>query len=733
MTENTIKYYLWRAMKKYFFLFSFFSFSILAFAQSNNSFNISKINVSGTVILDSLWKYNAGDDTAWAQTGFNDNAWKSSFTKTIDLSKNNFNGIIWFRLHVSVPPNLRHKPLAIVLGQNGASEFYVDGKFIHSFGHPDKEKSKEIKYTSNGIPFIFEFEDGDHHVIAVRYSNHLVSQANQEVKVGSNTSKIFTVELKETENAIVSVVEQTLIFSILTTFLATFFITLSFVHLLLFLFYRNQKSNLYYSIFISLFALFFLIPLFILNTSNPDNQAKLTSLFIFILPTFFTALLGFIYSLFYTSVPKRFKIISIILLVLLISKALLGDNVGILIFIFVCVITIFSAVEVIKAIYKTKKGAWVVGTATISFLLLIIALLLKNALGFGTGIYISKFDLNGILLFGLLLLVIMSIPISMSVYLAREFAGTNKNLEKKLIEVETLSEKTIEQEKEKQKILETQKDVLEIQVRERTSEIVEQKKVIEEKNKDITDSINYAKRIQDAILPAKELKYRIFPNAFVLFKPKDIVSGDFYWFAEKNGKRLIASCDCTGHGVPGALMSMIGNNILNQIVNETGITSPDKILNLLNREVRKALKQGEQTASKDGMDVAIICFINETEIEYAGAQRPLWMIRNNSFEEIKGDKFSIGGLQTEAEKEFIKHTIALSKNDCIYIFSDGFVDQFGGAQGKKFMSKQFKNLLLANYNKPILEQETVLNNTIENWKDVREQIDDILVIGIKIE
>ena len=258
---------------------------------------------------------------------------------------------------------------------------------------------------------------------------------------------------------------------------------------------------------------------------------------------------------------------------------------------------------------------------------------------------------------------------------------------------------------------------------------------IEEKNKDITDSINYSKRIQDASLSPKELKYKLFPEAFVLFKPKDIVSGDFYWFTEKNGKRLIASCDCTGHGVPGALMSMIGNNILNQIVNEKGITSPDEVLNHLNNELRKAMKQEGQSKTQDGMDIALVTFNSETEIEYAGAQRPLWIVKSAAgapFLEIKADKFSIGGNQSEGERKFTKHNISLSKGDCIYIFSDGLVDQFGGAEGKKFMSKKFKDLLLANYTKPMLRQEDVIVETVELWKGIREQVDDILVIGIKV-
>jgi serine phosphatase RsbU (regulator of sigma subunit)/lipopolysaccharide biosynthesis regulator YciM len=274
-------------------------------------------------------------------------------------------------------------------------------------------------------------------------------------------------------------------------------------------------------------------------------------------------------------------------------------------------------------------------------------------------------------------------------------------------------------------------------------------KEIELKNKDITDSINYSKHIQDASLPSMELKRQLFPDSFILFKPKDIVSGDFYWFNNSQSgdvnKRIIACCDCTGHGVPGALMSMIGNNILNQIVNEKEITSPAQILNNLHKEVRKALKQEEQSGTKDGMDIALITFISETEIEYAGAQRPLWIIKKIDNEElaidsdlskqlieIKPDKFSIGGLQSESERKFTEHKISLNKGDCIYIFSDGIVDQFGGNEGKKFMTKNFKQLLLSINSKPMVEQAVLLKRTIEEWKGNRDQIDDILLIGIRI-
>jgi len=261
----------------------------------------------------------------------------------------------------------------------------------------------------------------------------------------------------------------------------------------------------------------------------------------------------------------------------------------------------------------------------------------------------------------------------------------------------------------------------------------ETKKVIAEKNKEITDSINYAQRIQDAMLPAKEIKFKLFPDAFVLFEPRDVVSGDFYWFGERNRKRIIAAVDCTGHGVPGAFMSMIGNSFLNEIILEKGITSPEKVLETLREKIIEALKQkGETGENKDGMDITLCVFDDEKKcVEFSGANNPLYIIRNNELIETKGDKQPVGITFGELQP-FTKHTIELQKNDCLYLFSDGYADQFGGPEKKKFKTKRLKEFLLSVHDKSMSEQEKLLLNNFTNWKGELEQIDDVLVIGIRI-
>jgi phosphoserine phosphatase RsbU/P len=220
----------------------------------------------------------------------------------------------------------------------------------------------------------------------------------------------------------------------------------------------------------------------------------------------------------------------------------------------------------------------------------------------------------------------------------------------------------------------------------------------------------------------------------VLYKPKDVVSGDFYTFIQKDDFILIAAADCTGHGVPGAFMSMIGNEQLSKIISEKGITTPSDILNELHNGVRKALKQDHVTGeSRDGMDIAL-CKINlkQNKLEYAGANRPLWIIRKKELMETKADKQPIGGLETEHRKPFTNHTIPLEPEDCIYLFTDGFADQFGGDKGKKFMVKNFERQLTEINNESMEKQHSIIQEKFEAWKGNHEQVDDVLVIGIRI-
>lgn len=279
------------------------------------------------------------------------------------------------------------------------------------------------------------------------------------------------------------------------------------------------------------------------------------------------------------------------------------------------------------------------------------------------------------------------------------------------------------------RITRKQKYMIEVQ----KSEVEKSKYIIEEKNKDITDSITYAMRIQQAKLPNKEEIYYSLPTSFILFKPKDIVSGDFYFFRKTDQCIFIAAADCTGHGVPGAFMSMIGSEKLEDAISQSMDTSV--ILKQLNKGIKTSLRQSDSDEStRDGMDIAL-CSVDTQNfiVKYAGANRPIWIIRNGptEIEEIKATKTAIGGL-TEDDQHFDTHEIKLQKGDTFYICTDGYADQFSGNDEKKLMTKKFKEILLNIQGKSMQEQEQYLDNFIENWKAGTEQVDDILVIGVRL-
>lgn len=282
--------------------------------------------------------------------------------------------------------------------------------------------------------------------------------------------------------------------------------------------------------------------------------------------------------------------------------------------------------------------------------------------------------------------------------------------------------------------------ILEQKVEERTEEVVRQRDEIERQRlkledlyKDVTDSIRYAKRLQYSILPPEEIVKEITPDSFVLFKPKDIVSGDFYWFEKLENKSFCAAVDCTGHGVPGAFMSLVGANGLNGAVREHHTISPALILDELNKYVSDSLNKGsEDNHVRDGMDLSLVAIdYDKMILEYAGANNPLYLVRNNEFTIVKADKFAIGSFEP-GTKKYTNHKIELKKGDIIYLFSDGYADQFGGSKGKKFMYKNFRNELLDIHQLEMEKQKDYLHDKMIEWQGSFEQVDDILVIGIRV-
>jgi serine phosphatase RsbU (regulator of sigma subunit) len=267
--------------------------------------------------------------------------------------------------------------------------------------------------------------------------------------------------------------------------------------------------------------------------------------------------------------------------------------------------------------------------------------------------------------------------------------------------------------------------------------------VLEKKNKDITDSINYAKRIQRSFLPKDEKFGESFNDYFILNLPKAVVSGDFYWLENVNttpvvgeGTKVsvISVVDCTGHGIPGALVSIVGNTLLNQTIKNKDVNSPADALNFLNRELPKNLKkQNNDDEIRDGMDM-VVCAIDHTsgKLHFSGANNSIYIISNNKLSIIHGEHQPISASESEFKKEFTTTTFDIQKGDCVYLFTDGYVDQFGGEKGKKFKHRQLQDLLLANAHLTMSEQQQILNDAMEKWKGEQEQVDDILVIGIRL-
>jgi len=276
--------------------------------------------------------------------------------------------------------------------------------------------------------------------------------------------------------------------------------------------------------------------------------------------------------------------------------------------------------------------------------------------------------------------------------------------------------------------------------KEANKKLAEQRDLANQQKKDITDSIEYAKRIQNALLPPLSFIKRNLTEHFILFKPRDIVSGDFYWMMNKDNKIIIAAADCTGHGVPGAFMSMLGTAFLNEIVTKIienkhiHSLQANEILNQLRDYIIKSLHQtGATNEAKDGIDIALCIIDSEKQrLQFAGAHNPLYIINNNQIKIIKGDRMPVS-IHQNAHKSFENHEIDFEENDIIYLFSDGYSDQIGGPQNRKFMSRNFQTLLLDIHKKPMEIQKQMLDKTFEDWKGDNIQLDDILIIGIKLE
>ncbi|HYG49558.1 MAG TPA: SpoIIE family protein phosphatase, partial [Flavobacteriales bacterium] len=302
----------------------------------------------------------------------------------------------------------------------------------------------------------------------------------------------------------------------------------------------------------------------------------------------------------------------------------------------------------------------------------------------------------------------------------------NANREKTIAQA-----KALEESQKNEKLIREQNITLELKVKERTAELNEQKLVVEEKNKEITDSINYAKRIQEAILPSQKSLGDYLPGSFILYMPKDIVAGDFYFLDKSNDRIIFAVADCTGHGVPGAMVSVVCANAMHRAINEFDLTDPGKILDKARELVIETFDKSESNV-RDGMDISLCSFhLKTNELLWAGANNPLVIIRDQKIHELLPDKMPVGKYEKLAS--FTTHRFELQKNDAVYAYSDGYCDQFGGPKGEKFKESNLHKLLLSVHELPLPEQKSRLHQSIENWRGSLEQLDDICIMGMRIQ
>jgi serine phosphatase RsbU (regulator of sigma subunit) len=719
-------------------LFCFLLFSFSSFAESKTSCpdTISILNFKTGVSLEKCWKYKTGDNPSWAAKDIDETSW--GFLSETDEAQDSildlYSGILWMRAPIFVDSILTGTALAIRARTSGACDIFIDGKLVHSLGKvgvSEKDQVSGFSIRPRIIPVVINTPGL--HQIAIRSSGY-ANQSNINM-VRFNQGVLRTVLSFEINSMQEALKDQEDVSSMtIPIFFSGVFLVLSIFHFILFLFYRKNRSNLYYSLFtLFLFIIFFGVYLSVSGTDlqTTKNIFTIGMWSVVIVPLLF---IGLLYEVFYKKPKKLFWILASAFVVSFLLVFVFDDTstgVGIIfLYIITCLIETFRIF--IRAFVKKKEGSriFIFGMLfPVSGLiaLSIVGWFLETA-GFTKAAEIITGH-NTEFFFSSLL---MSVSISMTIYLASDFSRMNRKLNDQLKEIKHLFNRTIEQENEKKKILEGQKEELERQVALRTEEVVMQKAEIETKNHDIMDNLFYAKRIQEAILPDIGILRQVFRNSFIIYRPKDVVSGDFYSWVQKGEEFILAAADCTGHGVTGAFMSMIGSSVLNQVINERGITQPSLVLNNLNQGISESLRQSENDVS-DGMDIAL-CTINthSLKIQYAGANRPLWLFRNGTFTEIKPDKLPIGGFRISQNEKFVNHEIQLQKEDTIYIFTDGYADQFGGPYGKKILSKNLREFLLSIQPFSMEDQEKKLTAFFLDWKKDTIQVDDVLMIGVRV-
>lgn len=606
-----------------------------------------------------------------------------------------------------------------------ASKIYINNKLVGSGG--EIGNTKETMVPSLDIDLNEFIIHNDTLNIVVHASNFQLYKGGLYYEIELGKSKTISHSISSNNAKIFFI-------------LGTIFLMILY-YLILFILRRKERSSLYFSMLCFWIAAYTLclsdLYYSILPFTNFAFDFKLKHISIYF------ALLSmslYIYNLYRIEFKKIvLKIILAICLVGIVSMIILNTKINSYLFDyfrwFGVLVTMFIIYVIIRAKIKKREGASIF---IIGLLIILIAVINDSLLSKGI---ISSIDLLPVAMFLFLFLqtFLLSSRFTKSFAkteeLTEELTYINKNLEgiveERTHEISMQKHEIEEKNEELKQLVEevtSQRDEIEAQ----RDLVTEQKEHIEEIHNEVSQSIDYATRLQSAILPDPEILKKITTDHFVLFQPKDKVSGDFFWWAHVEDHTVITAADCTGHGVPGAFMSMLGISFLREIVLKEYITHPGVVLRRLRKEIIKSLKQrGVSGEQKDGMDMALIAINHETNmLQFAGANNPLYLIRNGEFTEYKPDKMPIAIY--DRMDNYTVQEIQLISGDQLYLFSDGYPDQFGGPKGKKFMYKRFKELLTEISSKSMYEQKSILEKEFNNWKGETEQIDDVVVLGIKI-
>ncbi len=489
-------------MNKKNLLFLFLLCANFSFSQTESVFKVKlpdstqKFRQRPSLDIDRFWKYQSGDNKQWADPLFNDKSWVEldPRLKVKELKPGQFEGIGWFRIHLQIDSSAVDRSLALMMVQDGASEVYLDGKLLHTFGKIDADPTKEERYNPLLLSYEIRFKDSADHVLAIRYSNRDAIANEEKGAIG------FSVKLGDLQKNIKWHYINTTITTVIFVFYFTFFLALGFLHLALFLYYKANRSNLYYSIFALAFGTTFLCIVMQQTYLDPDAAGTFDYIMTYLSTFYEPALLAMLYSIFYKKMPRLYWIWLVLFAIEFVSNII-----EIEIPYYGVTLSIAFVVEslrmIISSMVKKRDGAWIIGSGiifTVAFFTLYIVLALMGKAEF----FNSQEGFLGVIVLAFVLYATLSIPASMTLYLAREFSRTSKDLQKQLVQVEELSARAIEQEKEKQQILANQNQMLEKQVKERTAEL-------EEKNKEILDSIRYASRIQKSLLPNEKYITRV--------------------------------------------------------------------------------------------------------------------------------------------------------------------------------------------------------------------------------